>query len=411
MMSVKKILRPVGMILLIAALLLSAAVISSATDYYYGDADLNGKVQATDARRILRHVAKLELLTDARALALADVDGSGRITSGDARLALRMASKLDPTAIAPAEILTTEEPSAGTEATTAPEIPTLSDPSATEIPSQTDPSATEIPATAEPTTETPTTAEPATVVPTSAAPTSEAPATEAPTTEAPTTATPTTEAPTAAAPTTETPTTTEPPTTEAPTTTAPDRTGYYDKYYFEMADEDGNSIAAGMLNGTQYIETAGSDFTMAVILEPDGQLTIVNHDTHQYATLTAAEQNAFAKLMRLRGEEPIDFSGMFGALASKIPAIPTPERLLADGYVKSAGAWNGKPADVYTSGNSAYYFSGRTLLASVTKAGEMTYSVFTEDPEPYIYKHIHEEYSRIDFLIFMTMMMSSGTVV
>lgn len=178
-----------------------------------------------------------------------------------------------------------------------------------------------------------------------------------------------------------------------------------------MADEDGKSIAAGMLNGTQYIETAGSDFTMAVILEPDGELTIVNHDTHQYASLSASEQKVFARLMRLQGEEPIDFQAMFGDLASRIPLIPTPERLLAEGYKKSAGEWDGRPADVYTSGKNAYYFSGRTLLASVTKAGEMTFSVFTEDPEPYIYKHIHEEYSRIDFFIFMTMMMSSGTVV
>lgn len=178
-----------------------------------------------------------------------------------------------------------------------------------------------------------------------------------------------------------------------------------------MADEDGKSIAAGMLNGTQYIETAGSDFTMAVILEPDGELTIVNHDTRQYATLPASEQALFARLMRLQGEEPIDFQAMFGDLASRIPLIPTPERLLSEGYEKSAGEWDGRPADVYTSGKNAYYFSGRTLLASITKAGAMTYSVFTEDPEPYIYKHIHEEYSRIDFFIFMTMMMSSGTVV
>ncbi len=118
----------------------------------FGDVDLNGKVQASDARRILRHAAKLELIADAQALPLADVDGNGKIAAADARLALRMASKMDPLVEVASE-----------EATTA--------------------------------------------ALTAAAPTTEAPTTEAPTTEAPTTEAPTTEAPTTEAPTTEAPTT------------------------------------------------------------------------------------------------------------------------------------------------------------------------------------------------------------
>ena len=69
---------------------------SGGIEVYLGDADLDGRVKATDARKILRHAAKLELLTDPMAIFVADVDQDGKIKAGDARLALRMASRLDP---------------------------------------------------------------------------------------------------------------------------------------------------------------------------------------------------------------------------------------------------------------------------------------------------------------------------
>ncbi len=53
-----------------------------------GDADLNGRVDAADARYILRAATGLET-PDARRRAAADVDGDGRITPADAREALR----------------------------------------------------------------------------------------------------------------------------------------------------------------------------------------------------------------------------------------------------------------------------------------------------------------------------------
>ena len=59
--------------------------------------DLDGKIKAGDARRILRHAAKVELLTDAFALKLADLDHNGKVNAADARRALRAASRVDPT--------------------------------------------------------------------------------------------------------------------------------------------------------------------------------------------------------------------------------------------------------------------------------------------------------------------------
>ena len=61
---------------------------------YLGDANNDGKVTAADARIILRHSAKIELLPDA-VLHLADVNGDGKVNASDARIALRMASKLE----------------------------------------------------------------------------------------------------------------------------------------------------------------------------------------------------------------------------------------------------------------------------------------------------------------------------
>ncbi|MBQ7962812.1 MAG: Ig-like domain-containing protein [Clostridia bacterium] len=61
---------------------------------YLGDANNDGKVTAADARLILRHSAKIEILPET-VHHLADVNGDGKINASDARIALRMASKLE----------------------------------------------------------------------------------------------------------------------------------------------------------------------------------------------------------------------------------------------------------------------------------------------------------------------------
>lgn len=60
-----------------------------------GDADLNGKITAADARLILRIAAKLISVDNFR-LSLADYNGDGNVTSQDARFVLRHSAKLDP---------------------------------------------------------------------------------------------------------------------------------------------------------------------------------------------------------------------------------------------------------------------------------------------------------------------------
>lgn len=59
-----------------------------------GDVNGDGKVNSSDARKVLRAAAKLEELNDAQKKA-ADADGDGRVTSADARAILRKAGKLE----------------------------------------------------------------------------------------------------------------------------------------------------------------------------------------------------------------------------------------------------------------------------------------------------------------------------
>lgn len=59
-----------------------------------GDVDLNGKIDAEDARLALRAAAKLQTLTGEQ-FARADVDGNGDLNAIDARKILRVAAKLE----------------------------------------------------------------------------------------------------------------------------------------------------------------------------------------------------------------------------------------------------------------------------------------------------------------------------
>lgn len=115
-----------------------------------GDVNGDGKVNAADARLVLRVSASLEALTEEQRV-VAEVTGDGKISAADARLILRAAANLD----------------------TLPEITTEAD------------SETEEPTTEEPTTEEPTTEEPTTEEPTTEEPTTEEPATDNVVTEYP----------------------------------------------------------------------------------------------------------------------------------------------------------------------------------------------------------------------------------
>ena len=55
---------------------------------------MNGKVDATDARLVLRAAAKLDTLSAIQAR-FCDMDGNGKIDAIDARKILRIAAKLD----------------------------------------------------------------------------------------------------------------------------------------------------------------------------------------------------------------------------------------------------------------------------------------------------------------------------
>ena len=85
-------------IALVSAVSITAASVFAATSMAFaapalGDVDENGKITAKDARMILRHTAKLEMLDDSL-LPVADVNGDGKVSAADARLVLRYASKL-----------------------------------------------------------------------------------------------------------------------------------------------------------------------------------------------------------------------------------------------------------------------------------------------------------------------------
>ena len=61
----------------------------------YGDADLDGKVTAADARYVLRVSAKLEAPLTGAAFVCSDINNDSKISADDARLILRIAAKLD----------------------------------------------------------------------------------------------------------------------------------------------------------------------------------------------------------------------------------------------------------------------------------------------------------------------------
>ena len=81
-------------VITLAVMCLSIAVVPVGAAAYYGDIDMDGNVSASDARKVLRHSAKIQLLDDSL-FVRADVNLDEKITASDARLILRVAAKLD----------------------------------------------------------------------------------------------------------------------------------------------------------------------------------------------------------------------------------------------------------------------------------------------------------------------------
>lgn len=64
-------------------------------DFMLGDVNNDGKISSTDARIVLRHALKLNLISDSSDLKAADVNKDNKITSADARFVLRAALKIE----------------------------------------------------------------------------------------------------------------------------------------------------------------------------------------------------------------------------------------------------------------------------------------------------------------------------
>ena len=58
-----------------------------------GDVNFNGKIQADDARRILRYAAKIDRINN-EMKSVCDVDSNGHVNAADARIVLRCAARL-----------------------------------------------------------------------------------------------------------------------------------------------------------------------------------------------------------------------------------------------------------------------------------------------------------------------------
>ncbi|MBQ6018834.1 MAG: dockerin type I repeat-containing protein [Clostridia bacterium] len=180
---------------------------------------------------------------------------------------------------------------------------------------------------------------------------------------------------------------------------------YYKDYYFEMTDLSGFGGSFGRLGETVFAEASMTGLNMAILYLPNGDFIFIDHEGKQYAVLTVSDQKDLERMIEMQGGgEKIDFKEMLGEAFSFLPEMPTPAKLLEDGYVKSAGEWDGQAADVYTKGTSVYYFNGRTLLAIVNGSETATYKNFTESPEPYIFAFRNGGYKEEDFVVMMMTM-------
>lgn len=114
-----------AMVFAVSAVFVSAAL--------FGDVTHDNKINSQDARVVLRHAAKLELLSEDD-LKQADLDGSGKVNSADARIMLRIAAKLDKI-----EDYTQNQPTEPPTTTEAPTTPPTTVPPTTAAPTTTQP--------------------------------------------------------------------------------------------------------------------------------------------------------------------------------------------------------------------------------------------------------------------------------
>ena len=88
--------KPVAIMMVAVLVILIMMISATAQTYLMGDANLDGKVRASDARFILRVCADLEMFDSEEAYACSDITGDGMITAADARLTLRLSAELEP---------------------------------------------------------------------------------------------------------------------------------------------------------------------------------------------------------------------------------------------------------------------------------------------------------------------------
>ncbi len=80
--------------IVLISVILTLSLAFGAFSALMGDADLNGKITASDARAVLRYSAKLSTLTRDQ-LAVSDINSDSRVTAADARIILRISAKLE----------------------------------------------------------------------------------------------------------------------------------------------------------------------------------------------------------------------------------------------------------------------------------------------------------------------------
>lgn len=132
--SVRILAAVTAVILALSAFLITGA---SAAEYRLADVDMNGQINAEDARLALRVAAKLDTVS-ALQMKIADIDGDANVNATDARAILRFAAKLDdapetfiseegatdePTSEPTSATEPTSEPTSATEPTSRPDVP------------------------------------------------------------------------------------------------------------------------------------------------------------------------------------------------------------------------------------------------------------------------------------------------
>lgn len=89
--------KPLCVILAVVLTISAMMVSATATDYIFGDANLDGRVTAADARFILRVAAELDMFESEEAFFSSDLNHDNMVTTWDARETLRLCADISPT--------------------------------------------------------------------------------------------------------------------------------------------------------------------------------------------------------------------------------------------------------------------------------------------------------------------------